>query len=39
VRASVLSAVIGSVAYPFVIDLDGDTLRDELLQVLHRILL
>jgi AcrR family transcriptional regulator len=38
VRASVLSAVIGSVAYPFVIDLDGDTLRDELLQVLHRIL-
>jgi AcrR family transcriptional regulator len=39
VRASVLSAVIGSVAYPLVIDLDGDTLRDELLQVLHRILL
>jgi AcrR family transcriptional regulator len=39
VRASVLSAVIGSVAYPFVIDLDGDTLRDELLRVARRLLL
>ena len=31
--------MIGSVAYPFVIDLDGDTLRDELLRVARRLLL
>jgi predicted enzyme related to lactoylglutathione lyase len=33
VRAAVLSSAIGAVAHPFVIDLDDDTLRDELLQV------
>ena len=38
VRAAVLSAAIGSVAHPFVIDLDNDTLRDELLQVTRRLI-
>ena len=33
VRAAVLSAAIGSVAHPFVIDLDNDTVRAELLKV------
>ena len=33
VRAAVLSAAIGSVGHPFVIDLDNDTVRDELLKV------
>ncbi len=31
VRAAVLSAAIGAVAHPFVIDLDNDTVRDALL--------
>jgi AcrR family transcriptional regulator len=38
VQASVLSAAIGAVAYPFVIDLDDDTLRAELLRVARNIL-
>jgi hypothetical protein len=38
VQASVLSATIGAVAYPFVIDLDDDTLRTELLRVARNIL-
>jgi AcrR family transcriptional regulator len=33
VRAAVLSAAIGAAAHPFVVDLDDDTLRDELLRV------
>ena len=37
VRASVLSAVIGSVAFPFVVDLPGETVRDELLVVARRL--
>lgn len=37
VRASVLSAAFGSVAYPFVIDLDDATLRTQLLAVMRRI--
>ena len=37
VRAAVLSAAIGAAAHPFVIDLDDDTLRDELLQVTRRL--
>ena len=38
VRAAVLSAAIGAVAHPFVIDLDNDTVRDELLQVTRRLI-
>jgi AcrR family transcriptional regulator len=37
VRASVLSAAFGAVAYPFVIDLDDATLRDELLAIMRSI--
>jgi len=33
VRAAVLSAAIGAAAHPFVVDLDDDTLRDELLEI------
>lgn len=33
VRASVLAAITGTVAYPFVIDLDDDVVRDELLRI------
>ena len=33
IRASVLAAILGTVSYPFVIDLDDDTLRDELLRI------
>jgi AcrR family transcriptional regulator len=38
VRASVISATLGSVAYPLVVDLDSDTLRRELLAVARRLL-
>jgi AcrR family transcriptional regulator len=38
VQASVLSATIGAVAYPFVIDLDDATLRTELLRIAKRVL-
>jgi AcrR family transcriptional regulator len=38
VRASVISAALGSVAYPLVVDLDSDTLRQELLAVTRRLL-
>jgi AcrR family transcriptional regulator len=34
VRSAVLSAAVGAVAYPFVIDLDGDVLRT----TLHRVM-
>ena len=37
IRASVLSAAFGAVAYPFVIDLDDGILRDELLTLLRAI--
>lgn len=33
VRASALSGILSAAAYPFVIDLDDDTLRDELLRI------
>lgn len=35
VRASILSASLSAVAYPFVIDLDDDTLRAEMVRVMH----
>ena len=38
VRSSVLSAVIGSVNYPFVVGLDDDVVRDELLAIARRLL-
>jgi AcrR family transcriptional regulator len=38
VRASVLAAAFGAVAYPFVIDIDDGTLRGELLATMRRIL-
>jgi AcrR family transcriptional regulator len=38
VRASVLSAVIGSVAYPFVVDLADDVVREELVAITRRLL-
>ena len=38
VRSSVLSAVIGSVNYPFVADLDDDVVRHELLAVARQLL-
>jgi AcrR family transcriptional regulator len=38
IRMSVLAAALGSVAYPFVIDLDDDVVRDELLRMTSRIL-
>ena len=37
VRSAVLSAAIGTVAYPFVIDLDNDVLRGELHRIVHRL--
>jgi AcrR family transcriptional regulator len=37
VRAAVLSAAIGSVAHPFVLDLDNDVVGDELLTVTRRL--
>ena len=37
VRASVLAAAIGAAAYPFVVDLDDDLVRDELLAVMSRL--
>lgn len=33
IRASALSGILSAAAYPFVIDLDDDTLRDELLRI------
>ena len=38
VRAAVLSAAIGAVAHPFIIDLDNDSVRDELLKVTRRLI-
>lgn len=38
VRSSVLSAVIGSVNYPFVAGIDDDVVRDELLAIARRLL-
>lgn len=38
VRGSVLAAAFGSVAFPFVVDVDDDTLRAELRATLRRIL-
>jgi AcrR family transcriptional regulator len=35
VRSAVLAAAIGTVAYPFVIDLDNDVLRGELLRIMR----
>jgi AcrR family transcriptional regulator len=37
VRAAVLSAAIGAVAHPFVADVDNDTLRDDLLDVIRKL--
>jgi AcrR family transcriptional regulator len=37
VRAAVLSAAIGAVAHPFVLDLDNETVRAELLDVTRRL--
>ena len=37
VRSAVLSAAFGTVAYPFVIDLDNDVLRAELHHIMHRL--
>jgi hypothetical protein len=34
IRSAVLSAAVGAVAYPFVIDLEGDVLRSSL----HRLM-
>lgn len=39
VRSAVLSAAIGTVAYPFVVDLDNEVLGEELRRVLHLLLL
>lgn len=39
VQAAVLSAAIGFVAHPFVVDLDNETLRAELLQATRRLIL
>jgi AcrR family transcriptional regulator len=33
IRGSVLAAILGAVAYPYVIELDDDTLREQLLQI------
>jgi AcrR family transcriptional regulator len=33
IRASALSGILSAAAYPFVIDLDDETLRDELLRI------
>jgi hypothetical protein len=33
IRASALSGIIGTVSYPFVVDLDDGILRDELLRI------
>jgi AcrR family transcriptional regulator len=38
VRASVLAAAFGAVAYPFVIDIDDRTLRDEMRTILRQVL-
>jgi AcrR family transcriptional regulator len=38
VRSAVLSAAIGAAAHPFVIDLDDDTVRRELLEVARGLL-
>ena len=38
VRAAVLSAAIGAVSHPFIIDLDNDSVRDELLKVTRRLI-
>ena len=38
VRASVVAAAMGSVVYPFVIDLDDQTVRDELLTITRSVL-
>jgi AcrR family transcriptional regulator len=38
VRASVVAAAMGSVAYPFVIGLDDQTVRDELLAITRNLL-
>jgi AcrR family transcriptional regulator len=38
VRSAVLSAAIGTVAYPIVIDLDNDVLRAELHRIMHGLL-
>lgn len=37
VRSAVLSAAIGTVAYPVVIDLDNDVLRTQLHRIMHRL--
>ena len=33
IRASALSGILGAAAYPFVIDIEDDTLRGELLRI------
>ena len=38
VRGSVLAAAFGAVAFPFVVDIDDGTLRDELLATMRQIL-
>jgi len=37
IRASVLAATFGAVAYPFVIDLDDETVRVEMLRILRHL--
>ena len=38
VRSAVLSAAVGTVAYPLVINLDNDVLRNELYRAMHTLL-
>lgn len=38
IRASVISAIIGTVAFPLVVDVDDDTLRGELLRIARPLL-
>jgi hypothetical protein len=38
IRASALAAILGAVAYPFVVDLDDDTVRDELIRICNGLI-
>lgn len=33
IRASAISAILGTVSFPLVVDVDDDTLRDELIRI------
>jgi AcrR family transcriptional regulator len=39
IRGSVFAAILGAVAYPYVIELDDDTLREQLLQISTNLIL